>query len=68
MDDTLYSEFLGWIIGMSLLGIGTALVYPTLLAAISYMEYPSWQATSLGFIGFGEINNLFWSNWNRVYL
>jgi MFS family permease len=41
-------EFLGWIVGMSLLGIGTALVYPTLLAAISDIAHPSWRATSLG--------------------
>ena len=39
---------LGWIAGMSLLGVGTALVYPTLLAAISDVANPSWRATSLG--------------------
>lgn len=39
---------LGWIAGMSLLGIGTALVYPTLLAAISDVASPQWRATSLG--------------------
>jgi MFS family permease len=45
----LYSElYFGWIIGMSLLGIGTALVYPTLLAAISDVSHPKWRATSLG--------------------
>jgi MFS family permease len=33
---------------MSLLGIGTALVYPTLLAAISDVAHPKWTATSLG--------------------
>jgi MFS family permease len=33
---------------MSLLGIGTALVYPTLLAAISDIAHPKWRATSLG--------------------
>jgi MFS family permease len=38
----------GWIAGMSLLGIGTALVYPTLLAAISDVAHPKWRATSLG--------------------
>jgi MFS family permease len=44
-----YSGLLyGWIIGMSLLGIGTALVYPTLLAAISDVAHPKWRATSLG--------------------
>ncbi|HEU5121101.1 MAG TPA: MFS transporter, partial [Candidatus Nitrosocosmicus sp.] len=45
----LYShEYIGWIAGMSLLGIGTAMVYPTLLAAISDISHPSWRATSLG--------------------
>ena len=45
----LYSqEFFGWVVGMSFLGIGTALVYPTLLAAISDIAHPSWRATSLG--------------------
>ena len=38
----------GWIFGMALLGIGTALVYPTLLAAISDVASPKWRATSLG--------------------
>lgn len=38
----------GWITGMSLLGVGTALVYPTLLAAISDVANPKWRATSLG--------------------
>jgi MFS family permease len=33
---------------MSLIGIGTALVYPTLLAAISDVAHPKWRATSLG--------------------
>jgi MFS family permease len=42
------NSFFSWIIGMSLLGIGTALVYPTLLAAISDIAHPRWRATSLG--------------------
>jgi MFS family permease len=33
---------------MSLLGVGTAFVYPTLLAAISDIAHPKWRATSLG--------------------
>jgi MFS family permease len=44
----LSSSTLGWMAGMSLLGIGTALVYPTLLAAISDIAHPKWRATSLG--------------------
>jgi MFS family permease len=34
------SSYFGLIIGMSLLGVGTALVYPTLLAAISDIAHP----------------------------
>ncbi|MGD9673868.1 MAG: MFS transporter [Candidatus Nitrosocosmicus sp.] len=45
----LYSqEFVGWMTGMTLLGIGTTMVYPTLLAAISDIAHPNWRATSLG--------------------
>ena len=42
------NSFINIIIGMSFLGIGTALVYPTLLAAISDIAHPKWRATSLG--------------------
>ena len=31
-----------------LLGVGTALVYPTLLAAIGDVVHPSWRASSVG--------------------
>ena len=31
-----------------MLGIGTAMVYPTLLAAIGDVAHPSWRATSVG--------------------
>lgn len=49
----LYSnEYIGWITGMSLLGIGTVMVYPTLLAAISDISHPNWRATSLGIYRF----------------
>jgi MFS family permease len=46
----LFSEgsYFGLITGMCLLGVGTALVYPTLLAAISDIANPKWRATSLG--------------------
>lgn len=40
--------YFGILVGMSLLGIGTAFVYPTLLAAISDIAHPEWRATSLG--------------------
>ena len=34
--------------GATLLGIGTAMVYPTLLAAIGDVAHPSWRASSVG--------------------
>jgi MFS family permease len=34
--------------GGALLGVGTALVYPTLLAAIGDVAHPSWRASSVG--------------------
>jgi MFS family permease len=37
-----------WLIGAVLLGIGTALVYPTLLAAVSDVAHPSWRASAIG--------------------
>src|SRR5260221_14225581 len=33
---------------MTLLGLGTALVYPTLLAAISDVAHPDWRASAVG--------------------
>lgn len=36
------------LIGSVLLGIGTAMVYPALLAAVSDAAHPNWRASSLG--------------------
>lgn len=36
------------LIGSVLLGIGTAMVYPALLAAVSDTAHPTWRASSLG--------------------
>jgi MFS family permease len=33
---------------MALLGLGTALVYPTLLAAVSDVAHPDWRASAVG--------------------
>ena len=41
-------HFLGFAMGAALLGIGTAMVYPTLLAAIGDVALPSWRASSVG--------------------
>lgn len=40
--------FWGFASGAALLGIGTAMVYPTLLAAIGDVAHPSWRASSVG--------------------
>ena len=40
--------FAGWFVAVALLGAGTALVYPTLLAAVSDESAPRERATSLG--------------------
>ncbi len=40
--------FAGFACGAVLLGIGTAMVYPTLLAAIGDVAHPSWRASSVG--------------------
>jgi MFS family permease len=45
---SLSSEFAGFLLGALLLGIGTALVYPTLLAAIGDVAHPRWRASSVG--------------------
>ncbi|MEJ2557423.1 MAG: MFS transporter [Anaerolineae bacterium] len=37
-----------WLGGAILLGLGTALVYPTLLAAISDVAHPDWRASAVG--------------------
>lgn len=44
----LSAAFAGWLLGLALLGVGTALVYPTLLAAIGDAVHPRARATSLG--------------------
>lgn len=41
-------EFWVWLGGAVLLGLGTALVYPTLLAAISDVAHPEWRASAVG--------------------
>lgn len=42
------SSFGPWYLGAVLLGIGTAMVYPTLLAAISDVAHPEWRASAVG--------------------
>lgn len=40
--------FAGFAAGGAMLGIGTAMVYPTLLAAIGDVTHPSWRASAVG--------------------
>jgi MFS family permease len=40
--------FAGFATGTILLGVGTAMVYPTLLAAIGDVAHPAWRAGSVG--------------------
>ena len=42
------ANFTPWLGGSVLLGLGTAMVYPTLLAAVSDVAHPSWRASAVG--------------------
>lgn len=42
------STFFVWVAAMAVLGIGTALVYPTLLAAVGDHSHPAWRASAVG--------------------
>jgi MFS family permease len=44
----LAGSFLPWAASAILLGAGTAMVYPTLLAAISDVAHPTWRASAVG--------------------
>jgi len=40
-------QFAGWLLASVLLGLGTAMVYPSLIAAVSDASHPSWRARAL---------------------
>ena len=42
------SSFGPWAVGAALIGAGTALVYPTLIAAVGDVAHPNWRATAVG--------------------
>jgi MFS family permease len=44
----LSASFTPFVVGGVLLGLGTAMVYPTLLAAIGDVAHPSWRASAVG--------------------
>lgn len=65
-----------WLVGSILLGVGTAMVYPSLIAAVSDASQPSWRARSLsvyrfwrdlgyaiGALSAGIISDLFGFQW-----
>ena len=45
---TLGNSFATWAIAATLLGVGTAMVYPTLLATIGDVAHPAWRARAVG--------------------
>jgi MFS family permease len=42
------TSFTAWAVAAVLLGAGTAMVYPTLLAAIGDVAHPAWRARAVG--------------------
>jgi len=65
-----------WLVASALLGVGTAMVYPTLIASVSDASHPSWRARSLsvyrfwrdmgyaiGALAAGIIADLFGASW-----
>lgn len=40
--------FASWAVAMALLGLGTAMVYPTFLAVVADVAHPSWRASAVG--------------------
>jgi MFS family permease len=41
-------RYSAWVLAALLQGIGTAMVYPTLLAAIGDVAHPAWRASTMG--------------------
>jgi MFS family permease len=44
----LATPFVAGLVGSVLLGVGTAMVYPALLAAVGDVAHPTWRATAVG--------------------
>lgn len=42
------TDFAAWAMASVALGLGTALVYPTLIAAVADASHPSWRASAVG--------------------
>jgi MFS family permease len=69
-------HFGGWLTASVLLGLGTAMVYPALIASVSDASHPSWRARSLsvyrfwrdmgyaiGALAAGIVADLFGASW-----
>jgi MFS family permease len=41
-------SFVGWSLAAVFLGLGTAMVYPTLIAAVADVAHPTWRASAVG--------------------
>ena len=48
MDRDAVPKYPAWIVAALIQGLGTAMVYPTLLAAISDVAHPEWRASTMG--------------------
>ena len=44
----LMNGFAGWLGASALLGVGSAMVYPTLLASVGDVAHPSWRGSAVG--------------------
>jgi MFS family permease len=44
----LASTFAVWVVAAAILGLGTAMVYPTLLAAVADVAAPQWRGAAVG--------------------
>jgi MFS family permease len=42
------SSFASWLVAAAVLGLGTAMVYPTLLAAVADIADPEWRGSAIG--------------------
>ena len=42
------TSFEGWLVELAVLGVGTAMVYPALLAAVSDIARPAWRGRAVG--------------------
>ena len=69
-------HFSWWMAGSMLLGVGTAMVYPSLIASVSDASHPAWRARSLsvyrfwrdlgyavGALGAGVVADIFGAAW-----